>query len=186
MRLLNLCAFVVLSLSLPGCSGCTSSTPTSAAGIKQTHADISPGSDGLTVEQRNVKMRIEQDNKPGAIKHLYVLSAYSGQCILYSTVKGKVTSSGKRLTPYTVKGRDSAINENLRGGQVINIGGTNYCTEEVLQDDGTYGSSVEYVYWWDQRGVYHQHYVSGGQILHVASEPIPMKSVIINVEQVAK
>ena len=53
-------------------------------------------------------------------------------------------------------------------------------TDEVVQDDGTYGSSIPYLYWWDTKGVYHQHYVSGGQIIHVSNEPVSVKGVVIN------
>jgi hypothetical protein len=60
------------------------------------------GTDGLTVEQRNIRDRLKIDNLPGSIKHLYVISAYSGQVLLYSTVRGKITSGGKRLTPSMV------------------------------------------------------------------------------------
>ena len=64
----------------------------------------------------------------------------------------------------------------------VQIGSIKARTAEVLQDDGTYGSSIPYVYWWDAKGVYHQHYVSGGQILHVSTVPIRVSKVIINVE----
>jgi len=45
---------------------------------------------------------------------------------------------------------------------------------------GTYGSSMDYLYWWDEQGRYHQHYVAGGQIVHVSSDPVAVKSVLIN------
>jgi hypothetical protein len=129
----------------------------------------------------HVSERLKLDNEPGSIKHLYVISAYSGQVLIYSTVRGKITSSGKRLTPTTVS---SLQNE---GWYIpVDINGQRYKTSEVLQDDGTYGSSGEYVFWFDTRGVYHQHWIQGGQILHVSSEPIAVKSVVINMELEAK
>jgi len=125
-----------------------------------------------------VRDRLVEDNKPGSIKHLYVISAYSGQVLVYSTVRGKITSGGKRLTPISVSSSSSSS-----GNFLIKFpdGGSAY-TNEVLQDDGTYGSSVEYLYWWDTRGIFHQHYVSGGQIVHIASQPLAVKGVIINME----
>lgn len=155
----------------------------SASGIKKATAKIATGSDGLTTEQRNVKRRLEVEGTPGNIKHLYIISAYSGQAILYSTVEGKVTSSGKRLTPTTVSSADGEFVSGQFGGFPINIGGDTYRTGEVLQDDGTYGSSVEYLFWFDTQGRYHQHYVSGGQIVHIADQPMPVKNIIINVEE---
>ncbi|MFH1661895.1 MAG: hypothetical protein ABIA02_02265 [Candidatus Falkowbacteria bacterium] len=127
--------------------------------------------DNLIGDTPNIEKRIKLENKPGSIKHFYVISAYSGQVVIYSTVKGKVTSSSKRLTPYTASGIVP-----------FNIGGDTHYTNEVLQDDGTYGSSIHYLYWWDVQGRYHQHYVSGGQIIHVSDQPIPVKSITINME----
>ena len=154
--------------------------PVSASGVNKTTVKVPVGPDGLTTEQRNVAERLKRDNDPGSIKHLYVISAYSGQVLIYSTVKGKVTSSGKRLTPTSVVGGNNG--NGWYGGFVVDIGPSRMITTEVLQDDGVYGSSVEYLFWFDTRGIYHQHYVQGGQILHVSSEPIAVKSVIINME----
>jgi hypothetical protein len=109
---------------------------------------------------------------------LYVISAYSGQALIYSTVRGKVTSSGKRLTPTSVV--VGASGDFRRNGFDSGLGNT--VTGEVLQDDGSYGSSNEYVFWWDSKGVYHQHYIAGGQILHISSEPMAFKSIVINFE----
>lgn len=154
-----------------GNSGCDA--PQSRSGVGTAEIKIKAGSDGLTTEQRNIRKRYQLDNDTGSIKHLYVISAYSGQTIYYSTVVGKVTSSGKRLSPHTVS----------RGnGFAMNVGGSTHYTNEMLQDDGTYGSSVEYLYWFDSKGVYHQQYVTGGMILHVSDQPITVKGIIINME----
>ena len=181
MKFLGTLLFSMAMLLAGTDDGCDNPTPKSASGVAQQTAQVQVGNDGLTVEQRNVKDRLAMDNKPGSIKHLYVISAYSGQVILYSTVKGKVTSSGKRLTPTTVVQREGfgftvpALSSQADGRQMTN---------EVLQDDGTYGSSVEYLYWWDVQGRYHQHYVSGGQIVHISDQPISAKSIVINFEAV--
>lgn len=68
----------------------------------------------------------------------------------------------------------------------VDINGKEYLTNEVLQDDGTYGSSVEYLFWFDVRNVYHQHYVSGGQILHVSDQPIAVKDIVLNLESAGR
>lgn len=54
-------------------------------------------------------------------------------------------------------------------------------TNEVLEDDGTYGDSVPYIFWFDA-GVYHQHYVEGGQIIHISDQPLAVKSIVLNME----
>lgn len=152
----------------------------SASGVTKATVHIEKGSDGLTAEQRNISERLKEDNKPGSIKHLYVISPYSGQVIIYSTVRGKATSGGKRLTPTSVVG--GYQEGSWYGGFRISIGNSVVETTEVLQDDGTYGQSGDYLYWWDTRGVYHQHYLTGGQIVHISSEPVVVKEVIINME----
>lgn len=170
------CSFLVGAQS--GCDDQRANNPISASGVSKAKVEIPTGPDGLTIEQRNVRDRLMEDNKPGSIKHLYIISAYSGQPLIYSTVRGKVTSSGKRLTPSSI---------------VTSFGGSNYAfpvqfgkegmyTSEVLQDDGTYGSSVEYLFWFDTKGVYHQQYVTGGMIVHVSNEPVAVKGVVINME----
>lgn len=139
-------------------------------------------SNGKTIEQQNIIDRLHMDNMPGSIKHLYVISAYSGDVIMYSTVRGKVTSSGKRLTPKTVNGQ---VGSEISAARVnyVDIAGVTYATDEVIQDDGTYGDSNEYIYWFDSKGIYHQLYVTGGMIVQVSSEPIAVNKVILNLEQ---
>ena len=167
--------------SINGCD-IVANKPTSSTGITKAEAKVVVGSDGLTAEQRNIKSRLEEDNKPGAIKHLYVISAYSGQVVIYSTVREKVSSSGKRLSPYSVTSTDGQYVDSDFYGMAISVNGKSHHTSEVLQDDGTYGSSVEYIYWYDTRGIYHQHYIQGGQIVHISSQPLAVKSIIINME----
>lgn len=172
----------IFALALAGNQdSCDSQQPVSTSGVEKTTATVPVGPDGLTMEQRNVRDRLAMDNKPGSIKHLYIISAYSGQVILYSTVKGKVTSSGKRLSPYTVVGNKNG-NDSCSSGFNIKIGDSNYCTPEVLQDDGTYGDSVPYIFWWDVQGRYRQVYVSGGTILMISDQPLPIKSITLNIE----
>ncbi len=171
-----LCLCVVMCGALGACEE-DRRQPTSDSGVGKASVNVPTQSNGLTTEQQNVKERLLVDNKPGAIKHLYIISAYSGQVILYSTVRGKITSSGKRLSPTSIAVGTSS-EYRLPG---YNFNG--YTTSEVLQDDGTYGSSAEYIFWWDaNKGAYHQHFIAGGQIVHVSDQPLSVKSIIINVE----
>lgn len=162
---------LLLTALIGSLTSCNDEEATSSStGISKADANIKAGSDGLTVEQRNIKKRLEVDNKPGSIKHLYVVSAMSGDVIIYSTVSGKVTSGGKRLT--NTKEITSAGKYDAHTNVVM----------PAMQDDGTYGSSMNYLYWFDSKGIYHQHYVTGGQIVHISSQPLAVKSVIINME----
>ncbi|MFH1642788.1 MAG: hypothetical protein ABIC04_07885 [Nanoarchaeota archaeon] len=158
-----------------------SDTTVSATGVKKLTVKVKTNAEGYTVEQENIAGKMDQENKPGAIKHLYVISCYSGQVIEYHTIKGKVTSSGKRLTPYTVvaSGNQYANEE----GFPVNINGRRYYTSEVLQDDGTYGHSIPYLYFWDAKGIFQKVYVSGGMYVRISGAPIGgVKGVILNID----
>lgn len=185
-KLLPTAALIVLACAVAGCSSSGSDSNKniqSNSGVHQTQVSVPTGSNGLTAEQQNVRDRLVEDNKPGATKYLYVIAPDSGQILIYSTVRGKVTSSGKRLTPYTVAARDGKNSSAELTGIPIDIGGRTLRTGEVLQDDGTYGSSVPYIYWWDVRGIYHQHFFTDGQIIHLSDQPLPAnKEVVINIE----
>jgi len=155
--------YFFLFAALIALTGCTEEVKSVSGTNMKAAKSISVGADGLTVEQRNISNRIAMDNQPDATKYLYVISAYTGKVLLTSHVKGKVTSSGKRLTPAHTFG-DSSFK--------FNIGATVFFTNEVLGEDGTFGSSQQYLYWWDTDGHYHQHYVTGGQIVHISDAPI--------------
>lgn len=159
-------------------SGCTPAT--SRTGITPAPAPkIETGSDGLTNEQRNIGRRQKTENQPGDIKYFYAFSAYSNT-YLFSVIDGKPSSSGKRLSPYTAS--DS--------GFVINMPGSipNFSTQEVLQDDGTYGSSIEYLYWFDPAGNYYQYYPSGGFAVIISTRPIPIpdNAIVVRLEPTIK
>lgn len=166
-KVINVVAAFAVLFSVAACVEPSEATkPT----VTKATADVQTNASGRTIEQENVKRRLEEDNKIGSIKHLYVISAYSGQVLMYSTVKGKVTSSSKRLT-------------NPKRFARVRSGG--YGSDKLtnrLGDDGTYGSSVPYVFWWDTKGIYHQHYVSGGSLLHISEEAMSFGSVTVNVE----
>jgi uncharacterized protein YcfL len=161
---------------------CSTEQPVSASGVKQATVDVQTQSNGLTIEQINIAERITRDNRPGSIKHLYVISAYSGQILIYSTVAGKVTSSSKRMTPTTVTSSDRSDGCYDGGGVGFLVGDTRHCTEEMIQDDGTYGSSIPYLFWFDSKGVYHQHYPEGGQMIHITEQPLSVPRIILNME----
>jgi hypothetical protein len=171
-------ALAVASLLVLACGSSEPRDPVSASGVRKANVTVQTNANGHTVEQDAYAERLKRDNAPGSIKHLYVISAYSGQVIIYSTVKGKVTSSGKRLTPSSVSGIYGASSY----GFPVMIGDDQYYTTEVLGDDGTYGSSIPYIYWFDTKGVYHQHYPDGGQIIHISDQPLRVPSIILNME----
>lgn len=151
-------------------AGCDDSTqPDTTGKVHQAAVDVTTDADGLTVEQKNISRRILADNDPGAIKHLYLISPYTGDVLLYSAVKGKVTSGGKRLKPKTAAAYYDT-----------GSGNTSTYTQEVMNDDGTFGSSSDYIYWFDVYGTYHQE-ILGAAIVHISSKPLRVKKAIINI-----
>lgn len=112
----------------------------------------------------NIKARIELTSRPGAIGYVMLINQ-AGQPILYATVKGKVTSGGKRLTaPYQVdKG--------------WNCGGQYGCYKDLPSpsDEGTWGSSSDYLYFWTVSGQYYQwagNYLYSDQPFRLKVEPL--------------
>lgn len=144
----------------------------SDSGVTKATTAVQTDANGKTIEQENIIERLNRDNKPGSIKHLYIISSYTGDVLQYSTVKGKVTSGSKRLSPKTVNGNGT----NSPGwSNLVNIGGTNYVTDEVLDDGGAYGESGNYMFWFDAQGNYHQYYPAGGTYVSICDKPQRIK-----------
>lgn len=94
-------------------------------------------------EIENIKRRRVAFGKPGKIGYVVFLND-AGQPIMYTTIDGKCTSSGKRLT---------RTEELVRGDK-----GTDY-GDFILKsksEDGTYGSSGPYIYCFTTDGRYLQ------------------------------
>lgn len=141
----------------------------------QVHTDVN----GQTIEQRNIIDRLKRDNEIGSIKHLYIVSSYTGDVLQYSTVKGKVTSGGKRLSPKSVNG---ATNIGMGRINYVQIGTETFSTDEVLDDGGAYGESGNYLFWFDANGNYQQYYPSGGTYLHISDKPLRVKKTKFSLE----
>jgi hypothetical protein len=167
--MITIALLVMATLALAGCEEGNKSD----SGATKAKVDVPLGPDGLTNEQRNVKKRIEQENDPNVIHYLYVVSAYTGQIIYQSTVDGKVTSSGKRLNPYMTDDDDSMW---------VKIGDNEVYTNEIIQDDGTFGESIPYFFWWDINGNYHQQFDCSSIMIHISNYPIEVKDVVFNMD----
>lgn len=91
----------------------------------------------------NIKARLELTANPGLLGFIMLLNEM-GQPVLYEGVKGKVTSGGKRLTKTWQKQRWDC--------------GANSCEHEVAapSDEGTYGHSGDYIFYWNTNGQYRQ------------------------------
>lgn len=78
-------------------------------------------------EIENIQARLKLTSAPGALGYVLLINE-SGQPITYVAVKGKITSSGKRLTD----------------------------PDTGPSDEGTWGSSDPYIYFWSTSGQYYQ------------------------------
>lgn len=174
----------LLAAALAVAVGGSALAAVSASAVRQIWVHITPDpATGLTYEQAGVKDRLVNDNKAGAVKHLYVFAPHSGQILLYSTVKGKVTSSSKRITASNTIGAYKCGDSTCFDGFTIRLpSGNTSRTREVLGDDGTYGSSVPYIYWWDTNDRYHQHFMTDEQVIQVTDQPITGARIVLNLE----
>lgn len=166
---------------LNSCGDFKTSQQTSDSGVQKATTKIATAPDGTTIEQRNVIERLKRDNAIGSIKHLYIISAFTGDVLQYSTVKGKVTSGGKRLSPKTVNSY-GGIQTTYAQANYVNINGTQYLTDEVLDDGGTYGESGQYMYWFDAQDNYQQYYPSGGTYVQISDKPLRIKKANLSLE----
>lgn len=106
----------------------------------------------------NIKRRLELTSNPGQIGFILLLNEM-GQPVMYSSVKGKITSGGKRLTPPT---------------QEWTVYGNNQLGP-APSDEGTWGDSSPYVFWWDVNGQYHQwngKYLYSDKPFRISVKPI--------------
>lgn len=110
----------------------------------------------------NIKKRLELTANPGLLGFVVLLNEM-GQPVMYTGIKGKITSGAKRLTkPYDFTRRDC---------------GQSSCEQQVVSpsDEGTYGSSGEYVYFWTAAGQYIQwngKYLYSDKPFRLTSEPL--------------
>lgn len=163
---------ILISLLLTACNIQTPQQK-SDSGVSKATIKIKTDVNGYTIEQKNIVKRLERDNQIGAVKHLYTISAYSGDVLEYSTVVGKVTSGGKRLSPKTVNGSSGANTAGINN--YVTLGGNTYTTDEVLDDGGAFGESGSYLFWFDAQDNYHQYYPSGGTYLHISEKPLRIR-----------
>lgn len=60
--------------------------------------------------------------------------------------------------------------------------GQTFLTDEVPDENGTYGSSMAYLYWFDQNDSYQQLYISGGTSVHISDHPIRIREQVLQLE----
>lgn len=134
---------VVISTMLMACQPDVQAVPPKVS--QSQKAQIAANQINFTenAEIDNIKKRLELTSSPSLLGYV-VLMNEAGQPVLYTSVKGKITSGGKRLTkPFQLTHGD-------RGewsGDFVT---------DAPSDEGTWGRSNPYIYFWDTNGAYHQ------------------------------
>jgi hypothetical protein len=113
----------------------------------------------------NIKKRLELTSDPGLTGFILLLNE-AGQPIMYAGVKGKITSGGKRLTMPVQQHR------------VSNSGYSGTAIGPAPSDEGTWGESASYVFFWTTDGQYIQwsgHYLYSDKPFRLSVEPLVVK-----------
>lgn len=109
----------------------------------------------------NIAKRLKLTADPGRVGFILLLNQ-AGQPILYESVIGKVTSGSKRLT------EPDRISDGWgSNGQAV--------LRAAASDEGTWGSSSPYIYYWNADGVYRQWdggYLYSDQPIRLKVEPL--------------
>lgn len=142
IRLFLICFMVLLT----GCNESGAAKPQAAKNVQAAKAEAAANSITFSenAEIDNIKARLTLTANPGLLGYVVLLNEM-GQPVMYTGVKGKITSGSKRLTkPYEVKGSWDC--------------GEWQCDKELpaASDEGTYGHSGEYVFFWTPAGQYIQ------------------------------
>lgn len=170
--MITVMAFAIASFFLLTAESCDARTPqTSLSGAQQVTSTqkVPKNSKGKTVEQQNIEDRIKVTTDPTKVLWIHLI-ALDGKILRRMPVRNKVTSSGKRLEPtHAVNGWESDC-------PTLSVSG--YSTDELLEADGTYGSSDNYIYWFDPMGRYHQWGTAGGLGYLLTDYPIDLTNPI--------
>lgn len=138
MKKLTTAILLLCALVLSGCEEEKTANGMQAAKAKAAANSITFAENA---EIDNIKARLTLTANPGLLGFIVLLNE-TGQPVMYSGVKGKVTSGGKRLTEPDRFGSWSA--------------GENNVVRQAPSDEGTYGNSGEYVFFWTPAGQYIQ------------------------------
>lgn len=113
----------------------------------------------------NIKKRLQLTANPAAIGFIILLNE-AGQPIFYTSVKGKITSGGKRLTEPDRAGAFGA--------------GQNNVVRAAPSDEGTWGSSSPYIFFWtvdDQYIQWSGHYLYSDKPFRLKIDPLVVAGI---------
>lgn len=163
--------FIILTIITLLASGCGREP---RPGVKTTQADKAAAAANSIVftenaEINNIKSRLELTSDPGLVGFVLLMNE-AGQPIMYTGVKGKITSGGKRLTPPV-----QSWSHWKAGTSGAGIGGSEAELGPAPSDEGTWGSSAPYIFFWTTSGQYMQwngKYLYSDQPFRTNVEPL--------------
>lgn len=121
-------------------------------------------------EIENIKRRLELTSNPGQLGFILLLNE-TGQPVAYLSVKGKITSGSKRLTS---------------SQQIVYADCGEFGCDQIREapsDEGTFGSSDPYIFWFGTDGAYHQwngKYLYSDKPFRVSIKPLVVDSATIS------
>lgn len=136
---------IIAAVILPS-TACSAERPAKASKVTESEkakkaADSIKFTENAEID--NIKKRLELTSDPGLTGFILLMNE-AGQPIMYTGIKGKITSGSKRLTrPWSLYRGD--------GGQY-----TRDFITSAPSDEGTWGSSSPYIYFWTTSGQYMQ------------------------------
>jgi hypothetical protein len=164
---------ILTALFISACGPMETGRPdqTSKSGASQVadFAKVPLNSRGLTAEQQNIVDRIRVTTDPTKVMWIHLI-ALDGKIMKRMSVRNKITSSEKRLEPVMASSKPEY------GYALPSYG--EWHTEELIQPDGTFGKSDNYVYWFDPMGRYHQWGTAGGLGYLLTDYPIDLNNSV--------
>lgn len=137
----KLLLLLIIPAFLMGCEPEAKTTKQTQSQKAQAAAESINFTENAEIE--NIKARLKLTSDPGLTGFILLMNE-AGQPIMYAGVKGKITSGGKRLT----KG------QSLIRGDRGQSGG--HFVMDAPSDEGTWGHSNPYIYFWTATGQYVQ------------------------------
>lgn len=138
-------AMLVIAIAALMLAGCGNERPKTVKVTQSQKAKAAADSISFTenAEIENIKNRLKLTSNPGLTGFVLLMNE-AGQPIMYTGVRGKITSGGKRLTSPQRK---------VRGDRGANYGDF---VMDAPSDEGTWGHSSEYIFFWTTTGQYIQ------------------------------
>lgn len=145
MRKIMIALAATSALLLTACEPNAPANPAKAAQAAKAQEAANSINFTENAEIDNIKKRLELTSNPGQIGFVLLLNEM-GKPVMYTSVIGKITSGAKRLT----------APQEVRCLEVADAVGCNQHMVEAPSDEGTYGSSGPYIFFWTVDGQYIQ------------------------------